>query len=57
MEDWDAYKPFTEPSSVVMDQITQNAVLMSARIGIEVAPGSQNGLQSWDAANTVSILC
>lgn len=54
MEDWEAYKGITEANAVVMDQITQNAVLLSARIGIEVAPGSLNGLQSWDAANTVS---
>lgn len=50
MEDWEAYKGVTEPNSAVMDQITQNAVLTSARIGIEVAHGSLDRLQNWNAA-------
>lgn len=54
MEDWDAYKGVADANAIVMDQITQNAVLVSARIGIEVAPGSQHGQQGGDASHTVS---
>ena len=54
MESWDAYKDVTFANSIVMDQITQQAVLASARIGIEVAPGSLEKLD-WGAAHTVRL--
>ena len=53
MENWPAYKNVTMPNSVVMDQLTEIAVHTSARIGIEVAHGSLEGLQNWDAAYKV----
>ena len=53
MENWEAYENVTMPGSAVMDQITQNAVITSARIGIEVAPGSLPDLMDWGATDQV----
>ena len=36
MESWPDYEKVTIPNSGVMDQITQNAALISARIGVQV---------------------
>lgn len=50
MEDWPEYQNHTVPNSCVMDQITQQAALLSARIGIEVAPISIYEYESWKDA-------
>ena len=55
MENWPAYSNVSSSNAVVMDQTTENAVLTSARIGIEVAPGSLDGLMNYDATNKVCI--
>ena len=34
MESWPAYENITAPTNIIMDQITQNAVINTARIGI-----------------------
>ena len=38
MESWPAYEKFAMRTSIIMDQITQNAVITTARIGIMQVP-------------------
>ena len=47
MEDWPEYENVTLPNSCEMDQITQNAAILSARIGIEVAPVTLFNIEVW----------
>ena len=47
MEDWPSYANITVPNSCNMDQVTQQATLLSARIGIEVAPISLYKYEDW----------
>ena len=54
MEDWPEYKDLTVPNSCVMDQITQQGALLSARIGIEVAPVSIHEYEIW--ADAIKVL-
>ena len=54
MGDWKAYADISRPTNAVMDQITLNAVLLSSRIGVQVAPESLPKLMDdWEPVYTV----
>ena len=54
MDDWPAYEEFTHTSSAMMDQQTENSVLISSRIGYQVAPHNLRGLvKDWTPVERV----
>jgi len=53
MADWPAYEKISIKGTCVMDQITLNSALLSARIGVMVAPISQGQRKDWEPAYKV----
>ena len=53
MEQWLDYEKVTVPNSGVMDQMTQNAALTSARIGVQIACGNFDIIYDWEPAYKV----
>ena len=53
MDDWPVYERFGTANGVVMDQNTQNSVLLSSRIGYQVARYSLRELMDWTPVDEV----
>lgn len=53
MDDWPAYEKVGDSGGVVMDQNTQNSVLLSSRIGYQVARFSLKRQMAWKPVDEV----